>query len=88
MVYVVFTASRLAGVNATTVPLALTVPVTAVLPAVSVIALLPTLTTLTGTLTSACTTAFTGTPVAVFGGVVATTVGALVCVPVPVVNVV
>jgi hypothetical protein len=86
-VYAVFTASALAGVNVTTVPLALTaltVPDTATPLPVSVIPFVPTLTTLTVALTATCTTAFTGTPTAPFGGLTVTTTGAAVCVPAPV----
>src|ERR1051326_5140878 len=86
-VYAVLTANGAAGVNVITDPLALTVPVTGVLPAVNVRPLLPTLTTLTGALTWTCTLAFTGTPAALFGGVTEMIVGAVVCVPAPVVNV-
>jgi hypothetical protein len=85
-VYAVLTASELDGVNVNTVsPLpTLTVPGTATLPAVTVIPFAPTLTALTGPLSCTCTTAFTGTPLAPFGGLTATTLGPLVCVPAPV----
>jgi hypothetical protein len=65
----------------------LTVPAIAVPPAFTVMALLPsTLTTLTGALNCTWIRAITATPEALFCGLTATTAGAAVSVPVPVVK--
>src|SRR5689334_6312712 len=61
-------------------------PLTAVPPADTVIALLPTLAALTGALTTTTTCGFTGTALAPFAGLTCTTVGELVTAPNPVVK--
>src|SRR6267154_3923253 len=87
-VYVVLTASKLLGVKISVVLSLLTMiaPATCVPPADTVIALLPTLVTLTAALRTTSTRAFTGTPVAPVGGTTVRTVGRLVDGPVPVVK--
>jgi hypothetical protein len=87
-VYTVLVASKVPGVKVSVVWLLLKLiaPLTGVEPADTVIALLPTLTALTGALTTATTWVFTGVPAVPLGGLTWTTVGAVVTFPDPVVK--
>ncbi len=87
-IYVVLVASRFVGTNVSVVRslLKLMAPLTSVPPAETVIALLPTLTALTGVLITTTTCGFTGTPLAPFPGLTCTTLGAVVTAPRPVVK--